>query len=293
MLQGHSAVCVLLQLCLSEYSFDYSVGEHVDGLRLFYCSFPFFLSEISNVLWACGVLMMALRQRFIQRVSQLISHKWIVSSAPCCFSSFIESLDHFSEFEHNNNVFLQMPGADGVYCLLSCSRSCLFHPKMRTGHLSGWRHLLPAGKQHYRLHLLQAIRGQDLLQHRHGHPQTFRGAYPVASVCCGILCPASVVFKIQAAHPDTQRTPSCYHITRSAHAERHTGRFDGPGSCRTAALIRWMQTPADLWRNCAGLQQGTAGVKHGADYMTRTSVGWIWGFLAKYIRHLRLYFISL
>lgn len=167
------------------------------------------------------------------------THLQVNRFACTCFPSFtIDSLDGFSPFEHNSDAFPQMPSAGGVRCLLSCSRGCLLHPKMRTGHLPGRPGLLRAGKQHHRRHLLQAVRGQDLLQHRHGHPETFWGAYHAASLRCGILCAASVVLQVQAAHPAAQWTPNWHHITGTARRELRTGQLDASGSCRPAALIR-------------------------------------------------------
>ncbi len=248
--------------------------------------FPSFF-QCFHVLRACGALMMALRQRFNQRIS-----KWIVSRLHLLSPDLYHTLDRFSPSERNSDAFPQMPRAGGLHCLLSCSRGCLFHPKMRTGTLLGRPDLLRAGKQHHCRHLLQAVRGQHLLQHRHGHPETFRGAYHAAPLRCGILCAASVVLQVQAAHPAAQWAPNWHHITGTARGELHTGRLDASSSSRPPAHIRWVQTSADIWRNSAGWErQGTAGVQHGTGFMIRLDKPGL--HYSAQIHRLRLYFLSL
>lgn len=138
-----------------------------------------------------------------------------------------------------------MPDTSDAHHLLFCSHNS-FHSKMWTGSLSRRSDLLRAGKRHHLGHLLQAIRGQDLLQHSHGHPETFWGAYLAASLRCRILYPQSVMLQVQAADLTTRRTANWYHITRTACGELHTRKLNGSSSRCPTAHIRGVQTLADI-----------------------------------------------
>ena len=139
--------------------------------------------------------------------------------------------------KHSSDVFLQVPGADPPHGVLSRPHSGLLHPQMWTGHLPGRAGLLRAGQRHHRGHLLQAVRGPDLLPHRHGDPETFRGAHHAAPVRGGILCSAGVVLQVQAAHTAARRTPARHHVAGPAGGELHTGQLAGAGSLCSAALV--------------------------------------------------------
>lgn len=153
-------------------------------------------------------------------------------SAPSCFFT-----GTISFLKHSGDVSPQVPGAGPPHGVLSRPHSGFLHPQMWTGHLPGRAGLLRAGQRHHRGHLLQAVRGPDLLPHRHGDPETFRGAHHAAPVRGGILCAAGVVLQVQAAHTAARRTPARHHVSRAAGGELHTGQLAGAGSFRSAAVV--------------------------------------------------------
>lgn len=197
-----------------------------------------------------------------------------VVSPASCFPKLLSSrfTGSLPTFDHISDVALQVSDPGGARWLLSSSRC--FHPKVWTGTLSRWPGLLRSGKWHHCRHLLQGIHGQDLLQHRHGHPQTFWGSHYAAYLRCGIFCSENAVFKIQAAHLATQQTASCHRVTRTACGDLYTGQLDESSSCCSAAHIRRMQTSPDIWRDGAGSwEQRTIRVFNGTSYMTVMSGG--------------------
>lgn len=232
--------------------------------------FIFVRTLLLDFIWAHWGSIMALRQLYMQHIPLCVLLKWVGSPARLPWTIF-------KLFQHKTDVSQQVLAANAAHTFSTWTRGCFFHPEMWTGHMSGWADLLRTGKQQRRRHLLQAAPGQDVLQHRNGHPETFRGPDHASALRRGILCSSSIVLQVETALPATPWTPICDHVTGAAGWKQ----WAWCGPCHPAALVWRSQTPANVRRDDAGSDRSSRrtewdiGWMKWSSHLTTQEFGWL------------------